>query len=281
MPKAYWIARVDVHDPETYKNYVETAKPAFERYNAKFLARGGKTEVLEGKARARNVIIEFASMEDAHGLLQFAGIHRGARHPPDGRARANSSWSKALNRLGSSPAPPLRSVRARLQCPHAGEGAQPCLRRGGAGPRRRGGAGGQRGGARRRSAPPLGNLWRPREVVVRINPLSSPWKAKPIWRPCDEPQPDAILLPKVEGAADIAAAKGGHSGLGDDRDAARVLNLAAIAASGAACLVLGTNDLLKAMRGQTLPDRAQSVGGADPDRDGRPRPWPWRHRRHL
>ena len=65
MPKAYWIARVDVHDPETYKSYVETAKPAFERYNAKFLARGGRTEVLEGQARARNVVIEFASMEDA------------------------------------------------------------------------------------------------------------------------------------------------------------------------------------------------------------------------
>ena len=53
-------------DPVTYKKYVETAKPAFERYKAKFLARGGKTEVLEGQARARNVIIEFASFEDAH-----------------------------------------------------------------------------------------------------------------------------------------------------------------------------------------------------------------------
>ncbi len=65
MPKTYWIARVDVSDPETYKKYVETGKPAFERHGAKFLARGGKTEVLEGNARARNVIIEFASMEDA------------------------------------------------------------------------------------------------------------------------------------------------------------------------------------------------------------------------
>ena len=65
MAKTYWIARVDVSDPETYKKYVETAIAAFQRYNAKFLARGGKTEVLEGKARARNVIIEFASMEDA------------------------------------------------------------------------------------------------------------------------------------------------------------------------------------------------------------------------
>ena len=65
MPNAYWIARVDVSDPETYKKYVETAKPAFARYNARFLARGGKAEVLEGKARARNVLIEFGSMEDA------------------------------------------------------------------------------------------------------------------------------------------------------------------------------------------------------------------------
>jgi uncharacterized protein (DUF1330 family) len=65
MPKTYWIARVDVSDPETYKKYVETGKPAFERHGARFLARGGKTEVLEGKARARNVIIEFPSMEEA------------------------------------------------------------------------------------------------------------------------------------------------------------------------------------------------------------------------
>jgi uncharacterized protein (DUF1330 family) len=65
MPKAYWIARVDVRDPETYKLYVETAKPAFERYQAKFLARGGRTEALQGEARARNVLIEFSSMEDA------------------------------------------------------------------------------------------------------------------------------------------------------------------------------------------------------------------------
>ena len=65
MPKASWIARVDVHDPEAYKKYVETGRPAYERYNAKFLARGGKTEILEGAARSRNVIIEFASMEDA------------------------------------------------------------------------------------------------------------------------------------------------------------------------------------------------------------------------
>lgn len=67
MAKAYWIARVDVKDPERYKDYVSTAKPAFERFGAKFLARGGSFRDLEGTSRGRNVVIEFASMEDAEG----------------------------------------------------------------------------------------------------------------------------------------------------------------------------------------------------------------------
>ena len=65
MPKAYWIARVDVHDPEGYKDYVTAAKPAFDKYGANFIARGGPITELEGKSRARNVVIEFASMQQA------------------------------------------------------------------------------------------------------------------------------------------------------------------------------------------------------------------------
>lgn len=80
MAKAYWIARVDVHDPETYKSYVETAKPAFERYNAKFLVRGGRTEVLEGTARARNVVIEFASMDDARACYNSPEYTKARRY---------------------------------------------------------------------------------------------------------------------------------------------------------------------------------------------------------
>lgn len=65
MPKGYWIARVDVRDAERYKDYVATAKPAFERFGANFLARGGEFVVLEGAARARNVVIEFPSLQAA------------------------------------------------------------------------------------------------------------------------------------------------------------------------------------------------------------------------
>lgn len=65
MTKGYWIARMDVHDPERYKDYVAAAKPAFEKYGAHFLARGGASEELEGASRHRNVVIEFPSMQAA------------------------------------------------------------------------------------------------------------------------------------------------------------------------------------------------------------------------
>ena len=65
MPKGYWIARVDVHTPERYGEYIAAAKPAFERYEANFIARGGKFVELEGTARGRNVVIEFPSLQHA------------------------------------------------------------------------------------------------------------------------------------------------------------------------------------------------------------------------
>ena len=66
MTKGYWIAHVDVRDPEGYKGYVAAAKAAFDKYGAKFLARGGAFETLEGPGRARNVVIEFPSLAAAH-----------------------------------------------------------------------------------------------------------------------------------------------------------------------------------------------------------------------
>ncbi len=52
-------------DAEGYKDYVAAAKPAFEKYGAKFLARGGAYEATEGRGRARNVVIEFPSLKAA------------------------------------------------------------------------------------------------------------------------------------------------------------------------------------------------------------------------
>ncbi len=65
MAKGYWIGRVDVHNPEAYQNYVRANAAAFSKYGARFLVRGGNFEAVEGAARARNVVIEFPSYEQA------------------------------------------------------------------------------------------------------------------------------------------------------------------------------------------------------------------------
>jgi uncharacterized protein (DUF1330 family) len=65
MKKGYWMVSVDVTAPESYPQYVAANRVAFEKYGARFLARGGRNEIVEGAAGARNVIIEFDSFEQA------------------------------------------------------------------------------------------------------------------------------------------------------------------------------------------------------------------------
>ncbi len=63
--KGYWIANVRVTDQVSYDKYIAGSKPAFEKYGARALARGGRYTQFEGEDRPRNVVLEFASYEDA------------------------------------------------------------------------------------------------------------------------------------------------------------------------------------------------------------------------
>lgn len=65
MPKGYIVARVTVTDPDAYAEYVKGASEAIRRYGGRPLVRGGRHEAMEGEARARNVVIEFGSFEQA------------------------------------------------------------------------------------------------------------------------------------------------------------------------------------------------------------------------
>ncbi len=64
MP-AYWIAHVEVSDPDTYAEYAKRATGAIEAHGGEFLARATRTVWLEGSERARNVVVRFPSVEDA------------------------------------------------------------------------------------------------------------------------------------------------------------------------------------------------------------------------
>ena len=65
MAKGYWIARIDVHNMDGYKEYVAQNGAVFKKYGGKFLVRGDKFEAKEGSNRSRNVVLEFKDYETA------------------------------------------------------------------------------------------------------------------------------------------------------------------------------------------------------------------------
>jgi|GEM_PF-1908229 len=46
--KGYWIVRVSITNPKDYPAYLTAAKPAFDKYGATFLVRGGKHVAKKG-----------------------------------------------------------------------------------------------------------------------------------------------------------------------------------------------------------------------------------------
>lgn len=81
---AYLIARFDMTDPEAapaaYKQYVETAGPAFAANEARFLARGGAAQPVEGLGRARNVVIEFPTIAQALACYKSDTYQKAREH---------------------------------------------------------------------------------------------------------------------------------------------------------------------------------------------------------
>jgi citrate lyase subunit beta/citryl-CoA lyase len=106
-----------------------------------------------------------------------------------------------------------------------------------------------------------------REVIVRINALSTPWGEADLAAAA-EARPDAILVPKVSLTSDLHQIDGrlmqADASIGVwamIETPLAILNLAAIAAAGGrlACFVMGTNDLIKEVRGVHTPDRTNLV----------------------
>jgi uncharacterized protein (DUF1330 family) len=65
MP-AYWVGRVNIHDPVQFKKYSDLVPGIFAKFGAKVLTRGGKHAVIEGDdIWGRHVVVEFPSFEAA------------------------------------------------------------------------------------------------------------------------------------------------------------------------------------------------------------------------
>ena len=97
MPKGYIISRVDISDPEAYARYAAEATKAIAAHGGKPLARGGRWEALEGKARARNVVLEFESYEAARRYFNSRGISGARRRCAKARPRWRWFWSREFD----------------------------------------------------------------------------------------------------------------------------------------------------------------------------------------
>ena len=80
MPKAYFIAQIDVQDPKKFEQYRAGVPATIEQYGGRYVVRGGASEVMEGEwPDRRTVILEFPSVEQAkawHGSPEYAPLLR-------------------------------------------------------------------------------------------------------------------------------------------------------------------------------------------------------------
>lgn len=108
-----------------------------------------------------------------------------------------------------------------------------------------------------------------RELVIRVNALETPWGSADLFAAAAA-EPDAILVPKVSHPGDIVSAAKVLKAAGASEKVKlwamietpmAIINAKEIAATGIdpenrmACLVLGTNDLLKESRARMSHDR--------------------------
>ncbi len=87
MP-AYIIARVDVTNPDKYKNYMALTPAAIEKAGGRFVIRGGAVTTLEGPAEDRRIVVlEFDDVEQAKAFYNSPDYQR-AKAEREGAADA-------------------------------------------------------------------------------------------------------------------------------------------------------------------------------------------------
>ncbi len=83
--KGYWIAYVDVTNPNGFASYQVPLMPSVGKFGGRFLVRGGAREVVEGAVRGRTVVIEFPSYDMARECY-YSNEYQAAKKLRDGNA---------------------------------------------------------------------------------------------------------------------------------------------------------------------------------------------------
>ena len=73
MAKGYIVANIHVRDNAGLEKFRDMAKPVFEEYGAKVLARTPSAEAREGKKPGVVVVFEFESMDKARKFYESEG----------------------------------------------------------------------------------------------------------------------------------------------------------------------------------------------------------------
>jgi len=94
--KAYVLVQVDVTNPQQYGEYMKLSPGIIEKFGGQFIARGGRTEILEGTpSKARIVVVEFPSFERAREFYNSAE-YEAARKVRAGAATAQFTLVEGL-----------------------------------------------------------------------------------------------------------------------------------------------------------------------------------------
>src|ERR1700722_10317678 len=78
MPKGYVISRVDITNPDAYARYATAAAKAIAEHGGKPLARGGRSEAVEGKCASAQRRARVRKLRFGAPLFSFRAISGGA-----------------------------------------------------------------------------------------------------------------------------------------------------------------------------------------------------------
>ncbi len=102
-PRGYWMVHTDVIDPNRFQDYAKASDGPVREYGGRFLVRGGRQELVEGRLRARCSVLEFPSYQAARDCYRSPGYQQSLRFL-EGAAERDLLISEGLAPQPAAPA---------------------------------------------------------------------------------------------------------------------------------------------------------------------------------